>query len=183
MGHLVWGGEWHETCSCVLLLWGINSYWVEVQQNGVEWHHRTADSHPWQCEVWVLSMFLSRTWRHKLCSRSKKCWYVLNEFHVLACTQNGNRRLPTIIVYVRDLLMSLLTEKPFLMVPNRTDDGQTYLIPESRTIGLNRSSSGNITVNCTGGGWPTPKVNWSSDAVLPGSSDPCLFTWDDGFVR
>ena len=106
---------------------------------------------------------------------------MLNEFHVLACTQNGNRRLPTIIVYVRDLLMSLLTEKPFLMVPNRTDDGQTYLIPVSRTIGLNRTSSGNITVNCTGGGWPTPKVNWSSNAV-PVSSDPCTFTWDGGFV-
>ena len=101
-----------------------------------------------------------------------------NNLHM---NRHKHKRLSTIIVHVRDLLMSLLTEKQFLMVPNRTDDGQTYLIPESRTIGLNRSSSGNITVNCAAGGWPTPKVNWSSDAV-PVSSDPCTFTWDEGFV-
>ena len=86
--------------------------------------------------------------------------------------RHKHKRLSTIIVHVLDLFMFLLTEKPFLMVPNSSDDGQTYLIPES---------SGNITVNCTAGGWPTPKVNWSSDAV-PVSSDPCTFIWDDGFV-
>ena len=94
-----------------------------------------------------------------------------NSLHM---NRHKHKRLSTIIVHVRDLLMSLLTEKPFLMVPNRTDDGQTYLIPESRTIELTRSSSGNITVNCTAGGWPTPKVNWSSDS--------CTFTRDNGFV-
>ena len=106
--------------------------------------------------------------------------YILaqNNLHM---NRHKQKRLSTIIVYALDLLMSLLTEKPFLMVPNRTDDGQTYLIPESRTIGLTRSSSGNITVNCTAGGWPTPKVNWSSNSV-PVSSDPCTFTWDGGFV-
>ena len=68
------------------------------------------------------------------------------------------------------------------MVPNNTSEGMTYLCPESRNIELTRSSTGNITVNCTAGGWPTPKVNWSSDALPPVSSDPCAFTWDGGFV-